>query len=194
MDDEAAITRLREGDIDALEPLVRRYQQRAMRAAYLITRDQAQAEDIVQSAFLRAFERIHQLQSPAAFGAWLLRGVVNDATKAVSRNRMTPIDGSEERSGDATLTDPGLSPDELLAGIETRDELWAALAALPGPQRAAIVARYYLDQSEAEFAGHANIPVGTVKWRLHAGRKRLRQLISSQPGIDARQPKERSRR
>jgi RNA polymerase sigma-70 factor (ECF subfamily) len=188
MDDEAAIARLREGDIDALEPLVRRYQQRAMRAAYLITRDPALAEDIVQSAFLRAFERIHQLQSPAAFGGWFLRGVVNDATKAVSRNRTTPIDDDQ-----GTLADPGLSPDELLAGVETRDELWAALATLPGPQRAAIVARYYLELSEAEFADHAQIPVGTVKWRLYAGRRRLRQLISNQPGIDARQSKEQSR-
>jgi len=164
-----------------------------MRAAYLITRDQAQAEDVVQSAFLRAFERIHQLQSPAAFGAWLLRGVVNDATKAVSRNRLTPLGGSDTSNRDETFTDPGLSPDELLAGIETRGQLWAALAALPGPQRAAIVARYYLELSEAEFADHAKIPVGTVKWRLHAGRRRLRQLISLQGGIDAKQPKEQPR-
>jgi RNA polymerase sigma-70 factor (ECF subfamily) len=194
MDDEAAIVRLRAGEIGALEPLVRRYQSRALRAAFLITRDRARAEDIVQTAFLRVVERAGQLQSPASFGPWFLRSVVNDALKTVSRERWVPLASGDESGWEDMLADPGLSPEELLAGRETRDEVWDALGALPAPQRAAIVARYYLGLTEAELATRQRVPVGTVKWRLHAGRKQLQRLLGVHPERDPGQPKEQTPR
>ena len=93
MDERTAVTRLRGGDISGLEPLVRAYQMRALRTAYLITRDRAAAEDIVQEAFVRATGKIGQLRSDAAFGPWFLRIVANDAIKAAARAQRwtTPI-------------------------------------------------------------------------------------------------------
>lgn len=68
MEESEAITRLKRGDISGLEMLVKRYQVQALEAAYLITRDYHMAEDIVQSAFLRAYERIGQFDSDRPFG------------------------------------------------------------------------------------------------------------------------------
>lgn len=170
------------GDVRGLEPLVRAYQQRALRAAYLVTRDLAQAEDIVQSAFIRAFERIAQLRSADAFGPWFLRSVVNDALKATARHRrqvQLEPDASDGSTGLSVDPEPG--PEELVAGIETREELWQALEALSPEQRAAIVLHYYLGLTSAEVAEQLGAQPVTVRWRLHAARRRLRTILKVDP-------------
>jgi RNA polymerase sigma-70 factor (ECF subfamily) len=181
MEEQEAIARLKRGDIGGLEALVRQYQVQAVRAAYLITRDRALAEDIVQAAFLRVYERIGQFNAGRPFGPWFLRSVVNDAVKAVTRReRLVSLEASAE--GDETsllnlLADPNPGPADLVEAAETRQAVWTALGKLPPAQRAMIVQRYYLGMSEAEMAGELRCPPGTVKWRLHAARKRLRRLL-----------------
>jgi len=181
MDEQEAIARLKRGDIGGLEALVRKYQVQAVRAAYLITRDRALAEDIMQEAFLRAYERIDQFDAGRPFGPWFLRSVVNDAVKAAAhRERHVSLEsGSEgdEASLADLLADPSPGPADLVEAAETRQAVWAALGRLPPAQRAAIVLRYYLGLSEAEMADELACPPGTVKWRLHAARRRLRRLL-----------------
>lgn len=181
MEEQAAIARLKQGDIGGLEVLVLQYQVQAVRTAFLITRDRALAEDIVQAAFLRAYERIVQFDARRSFGPWFLRSVVNDAVKAaVRRKRQVPLEVSsegEETSLADLLADPSPGPDDLVEAAELRRTVWAALGKLPPAQRAAIVLRYYLGLSEAEMADELACPPGTVKWRLHAARKRLRTLL-----------------
>jgi RNA polymerase sigma-70 factor (ECF subfamily) len=183
MEERQAIARLQAGDIGGLEVLVRRYQARAVRAAYLIVRDRALAEDLAQAAFLRAYERIGQFDADRPFGPWFLRGVVNDAIKAAERGgRLVPLDDLAPGASRA-LAAPAPGPEELAERAETRESLWAALGALSPAQRAAIVQRYYLGLSEAEMADALALPPGTVKSRLHAARERLRVLLSP---LDAR--------
>ena len=177
MDERSAIARLKQGDIGGLETLVRGYQVRAVRAAALITHDRAQAEDIVQNAFIRAYERIHQFDETRPFGPWFLRSVVNDAVKAFSRSKVTVA--LDDPGEPVMLSDPAPGPDELLERAETEAAIWQALAQLPPEQRAAVVLRYYLGLSEAEIADDQAAPKGTVKWRLHAARERLRGLLRS---------------
>jgi RNA polymerase sigma-70 factor (ECF subfamily) len=181
MEEQEAIARLKRGDIGGLEALVRKYQVQAVRTAYLITRDRALAEDIVQAAFLRAYERIGQFDAGRPFGPWFLRSVVNDAVKAaIRRKRQVPLEVSsegEETSLADLLADPAPGPDDLVEAAEIRRIVWNALGKLPPAQRAAIVLRYYLDLSGAEMADELACPPGTVKWRLHAARKRLRMLL-----------------
>ena len=177
MTDEEAITRLQQRDIGGLDPLVIRYQVQAVRAAYLICHDRALAEDLVQAAFVRVYERIAQFDARRPFGPWFLRSVVNDALTATTRRaRIAPhaFDSADET---LALVDPGPALDERLAAGETRAAVIAAVRALPPAQRAAIVLRYYLDLSEAEMAERLDCPPGTVKWRLHAARQRLRRLL-----------------
>jgi len=181
MEEQEAIARLKRGDIGGLAALVRKYQVQAVRTAYLIIRDRALAEDIVQAAFLRAYERIGQFDAGRPFGPWFLRSVVNDAVKAAARReRQVSLEAGsegEETSLADLLADPGPGPEDLVETEEIRQTVWAALGKLPPVQRAAIVLRYYLDLSETEMADELACPPGTVKWRLHAARKRLRTLL-----------------
>jgi RNA polymerase sigma-70 factor (ECF subfamily) len=181
MKEQEAIARLKQGDIGGLEALVRRYQVQAVRTAYLITRDRALAEDIVQAAFLRAYERIGQFDAGRPFGPWFLRSVANDAIRtATRRERLVPLEasaGEGEVSLADLLADPNPGPADQAEAAETRQTVWNALGKLPPAQRAAIVLRYYLGLSEAEMAEQLDCPPGTVKWRLHAARKRLRRLL-----------------
>ena len=181
MEEQKAIARLKRGDIGGLEALVRKYQVQAVRTAYLITRDRALAEDIVQAAFLRVYERIGQFDTKRPFGPWFLRSVVNDAIKAATRHEHQVYleDGSEGEGMSLTdlLVDPSPGPADLAEAAETRQAIWSALGKLPPAQRAVIVLRYYLGLSEAEMADELACPLGTVKWRLHAARKRLRALL-----------------
>lgn len=178
MNEHKAIARLKQGDIGGLEDLVRAYQVRAVRAAALITHDRALAEDLVQAAFIRAYERIHQFDDSRPFGPWFLRSVVNDAVKAASRRRSQTSLDNPLPGESAALADPLPGPEELLERAETEEAIWEALALLPPEQRAAVVLRYYLGLSEAEIAQDQACAQGTIKWRLHAARDRLRALLT----------------
>ena len=151
---------------------------RAVRAADLIVRDTALAEDVVQSAFVRAYERIGQFESDRPFGPWFMRVVVNDAVKAVSRyeRKVSFYEGDAEDLL-ARLADPSAGPHEMAEEAETRRRVWRAMEELPPAQRAVIVQRYYLGMSEAEMAQSGESPPGTIKSRLNTARKGLSKLL-----------------
>lgn len=182
MDDRGAIARLRQGDLAGLEMLMERYQVKAVRTAYLITRDRATAEDVVQTAFVRVYERIHQYNAERPFEPYFLRIVINDAVKAASRQQRQVSIDAEFDGSDRTLADvlPADAPDpaDEAERLETRRVVWAAMEQLTPKQRAVAVLRYYLGYSEAEIAHTLTLPAGTIKWRLHAARQRLQELLS----------------
>jgi RNA polymerase sigma-70 factor, ECF subfamily len=181
MGERKAIEQLKHGDIQGLETLVRLYQVQAVRAAYLVTRDRSLAEEIVQTAFLRSYERIEQFDTSRPFGPWFLRIIVNDAIKAARRHErfvsMESDAGEEGRSLTDLLPDPNPGPADWVEAEEARQAVWDALGRLPPAQRGAIVLHYYLGLSETEMAEHWSCPRGTVKWRLYAARKRLRVML-----------------
>jgi RNA polymerase sigma-70 factor (ECF subfamily) len=184
MEESEAIARLKAGDIGGLEPLVRAYQVQAVRAAFLICHNRALAEDIVQAAFVRAYERIAQFNAARPFGPWFLQSVVHDALKAAARQERTvPLDAGENAP---PLPDPGPDPEALLEAAETSAAIAAALARLSPEQRAAIVLRYYVGLTESQMAAWLCTPPGTIKWRLHAARRRLRTLLPAwvYPSLD----------
>jgi len=177
MEEESeAIARLKRGDIDGLGTLVRLYHVRAVRSAYFITRDGDLADDVVQSAFLKVWERVSQFDDRRPFGPWFLTIVTRDAVHAVTRAaRQLPLDTSTiPELANATANDP----EAWCERAESADELWAILGQLPPAQRAVVVQRYYLEMTEAEMVAASDAPVGTVKWRLHAARGRLRHLLT----------------
>ena len=179
MDERKAIERLKGGDPGGLEELVKAHQVRAVRAAYLICRDRPLAEDVVQSAFVKSYEKIKGFDERRPFGPWFTKMVVNDSIKATSRREKTiRFDGKEDPA--SLLADPATGPHEIAEEAEGRRRVWAALEKLPPTQRAAIVQRYYLGMSEAEMAGSENSPPGTIKWRLHAAKQKLSNLLRPQ--------------
>jgi RNA polymerase sigma-70 factor (ECF subfamily) len=181
MDEQSAIALLKAGNPGGLETLVKAYQHIAVGAAYLIVRDRAQAEDIVQTAFLRVYERIEQFEADRPFRPWFLRIVVNDAVKSVTRqNRHLSLDDDSTCSQSRLLerlVDSRPSPENEAESAEIRRNVWAALEALSPEQRAAVVMHYYLDMSAAEISQQTKSPPGTVKWRLHTARKHLHRLL-----------------
>jgi len=133
-----------------------------------VTGSRELAEDIVQSAFLRAYERIGQFDSGRPFSPWFLRSVVNDAVKAAARaRRNVPLEGDLLPAGERALQ-----------RAEERQMVHDALVKLAPGQRAAVVLRYYLGLSEADIADRLDCPQGTVKRRLHDAHTRLRALLA----------------
>ena len=179
--DRTSITRLKNGDIGGLAALVEAYQVQAVRTAYLIVRDRQLAEDITQSAFIRAYERIGQFDSNAPFGPWFLRSVANDAIKAVERVRRTrSLDTDVEDDAPAiVLVDRSPGPEALLEQAEDASAVWALLGRLPAPQRAVTVLRYFVGLSDAEIADQLATPPATVRWRLFAARAKLRTWLGA---------------
>ena len=183
MDEREAVRRLKEGDSGGLKPLVERFYDRAARAAYLVVRDPTLAEDVAQGAFVRAYDKIGLFDAARPFGPWFMRLVVNEAAEAArkrERRRTVPLDPDGAEGLISRLEDTARGPQQLAEEAEDRRRVWDALEKLPPAQRAAIVQRYYLGMSEAEMAGSGNSPPGTIKWRLHAARRRLSKLLRSE--------------
>src|SRR5215213_3379480 len=95
MDEQRAIQRLKRGEIDGLALLVSHYQVKAVRVAYLITRDLGLAEDVVQDCFLQAYRSIHSFDETRSFEPWFLRSVVNASVKIMQRSARQVQTGEE---------------------------------------------------------------------------------------------------
>ena len=188
MDDRIAISRIKQGDLNGLDLLVNRYQVRAVHAAYLVVYDRALAEDIAQSAFVKAAERIDQFDEERPFEPWFFRIVLNDAIKAAKKRRQTiSLDQAPDgltRKLAAWLTDPAPQPWQLTEQNETRQVVLKAIQSLSPEQRAVVVMRYFLEMSEAEMSTEMDRPLSTIKWWLREARKRLRHRIDSSRGFE----------
>ena len=179
MDDVQAIRRLKRGEIGALETLVLRYQQKAIRTAFLITHDETLAEDVVQETFVRIYHRIHHFDPSRPFEPYLLRSVVNAALNVAQKaGRHLSLEGDLEQAEGLLSQAASVESDVEYAQLKQR--IIAALARLEPRQRAAVIQRYYLDMSEKEMAAALDAPPGTVKWLLNAARAKLRNLLDSE--------------
>ena len=188
MEESQAIALLKQNELSGLEFLVRRYQVQAVQAAYLVVGDRSMAEDIVQSAFLKAVVKIDRFDPTRPFGPWFLRMVIHDAIKAnESARRQVSLDAQAEQAVPPEwLADPGAGPEELADNAETRQAVWAALEQLTPKQRAAVVMHYFLEMKDREISQALERPLSAVKWSLHAARQRLRDLLKPLSAVDGR--------
>lgn len=178
MDEQKAIQRLKNGDIGGLEFLVTRYQVRAIRTAYLITRDPGLAEDVVQDSFLHAYRSIRSFDAARPFEPWFLRSVINASVKLMQKAaRQVQVGDEKDDSVLVELTLSMASIESQAESAEDRDQIWKAMQNLSPRQRAVIVQRYFLEMSEAEMAKESGTATGTIKWLLNAARARLRRLL-----------------
>jgi RNA polymerase sigma-70 factor, ECF subfamily len=179
MDEREAIQCLKSGDIGGLEVLVNLYQVRAVRAAFLITRDVAQAEDAVQEAFLQTYRSIRHFDQDRSFAAWFMRCVVNAAIKLAQKSaRLRPARFDSDEAWLEGLPDGEELVEQQVEASAFQQQVWEAMQTLSPRQRAAIVQRYFLGMDEKEMALELKSAPGTVKWLLHAARKNLRSLLS----------------
>lgn len=170
------LARARSGDTAAYAGLVLFHAPVAKRLA-LLTGAGADADDVVQEAFVKAYQSLPRFHDGAAFRPWLLRIVVNE-THNIRRGR-DRRSRREDKVGRldlraVTVADPA---DEALASGRRRD-LLAAVAGLRDELREVVVCRYLLELSEPETAETLGIPRGTVKSRLHRALRSLREVVA----------------
>lgn len=183
MNEYEAIIRLKSGDIRGLEILVRRYQLEAVHVAFPIVNDLGLAEEVVQDAFIKVFQNFSSFDETKPFRPWFLRIVVNGALKELGhQKRFVSFDPDQDE-----CEDDGLYGEEnpLLAfeQIEFSDRqiysdlMKELLNSLSPEHRVVLILKYYRAMSEEEIADVVDIPLGTVKSRLHAAKKKLRCLL-----------------
>ncbi len=147
----------------------------AFRAAYLIVRDEDDAADVAQDAFVRAYRSLGTFDAGRPFRPWLLRIVTNVALNSTrSSKRRSAATERLARDAERREDEP---PDAAVEAAEQSERVWTAIADLPGDDQRLIYLRYFLENSEAEAAESIGRPVGTVKSRLHRALKRLRRVI-----------------
>src|SRR4051794_18119738 len=154
----------------AYESLVRRYQDAAVRTAYVIAPD-GDAEDAAQEAFVKAYAALGRFRAGSPFRPWLLRIVANEARnrrRSAGRRANLALRAAEDRRPD----DAAPSPEAAVLAGERRLILLTALNGLRDDDREVISARYLLELSESETAEALGIPRGTVKSRLSRGLER----------------------
>lgn len=179
MDEITAIRRMKAGEFGGLESLMARYQVKAVRTAFLITWNKAQAEDVVQEVFLRIFQRANRIDETRPFEPYLMRSVVNATLNACrDEKRSISLEGNIEIV--ERLVSQAASVEAQTEYIQLKGKILEALGQLPPRQRAAIVQRYYLDMSEQEMALALDAAPGTVKWLLNSARAGLRDLIKKE--------------
>jgi len=179
-EDRAALARIAEGQLDALEELYDRYRTMAYSIALRITADPSAAEDVVQEAFLGAWRNAARYsQARASVRTWLLSIVHHRAIDAVRRRRPT----SELPEADAVPPPPLRVPDVWgeVSGRLDAETVRVALAGLSDVQREALELAYFGGLTQQEIAERTRTPLGTVKSRMRLGLLALRHALEA-PG------------
>lgn len=179
--EKLAVEQLQQGDWSGLTTLVRLYQAKALRVAFLITQDTALAEDVVMETFLYLATHLDHFDRRRRFEPYFLRSVANAALKAMqTRRQQLSLDGNP--AAVEALFERARSLESEVEALELARQVNAALQQLSPRQRLAIIQRYYLEMSEAEMSQEMGVAPGTIKWLLNAARQRLRALLASQGG------------
>ena len=168
------VSRARAGDVRAYEELVRSHQGIAQRTAFLITRNEAEAEDAAQVGFVKAYTSLGRFDPERPFRPWLLRIVGNEAR---NRRRSAARRARLELAAGALEKRVAPSPEAGVVATEGRRQLLDAVESLRESDREVIGLRYFLDLGEAEMAGVLGVAPGTVKSRLARALGRLREVL-----------------
>lgn len=176
-DESSLIDRSLEGDSSAFGELVRLYQDRLFNAIVYLTGDRAEAEDIVQEAFLQAYLKLDSFQRHSAFYTWLYRIAFNNSASRRRKKRIeSSVDRSRELAGEEPAAD-GDAPGDSLERREQAAQVRAALGQLSDEHRAILVLRE-IDGCDYEAIAEAlDINIGTVRSRLHRARLQLRDKL-----------------
>jgi RNA polymerase sigma-70 factor (ECF subfamily) len=176
--DDEIVARVCAGELELFELLMRRHNERVYRAARAILRNEAEAEDVMQDAYVRAYEHLKDFAGRARFSTWLTRIAVHEALARVRRSKR--FDSLEEHTEERSMsTNAGESPEQQASDVEMRALLEKAVDALPDEFRAVFVLRAVEGLSGAEVAECLGIGEETVKTRLFRARGRLQEMLVS---------------
>jgi RNA polymerase sigma-70 factor, ECF subfamily len=161
------------GNIDAFTELVGNYKNFVFRTAYGVVQSRPDAEDVTQETFIKAYQSLKTLQNDRTFPTWLARIVVRTALDFVQRRQRQPT---------ATLHPEMVTTEDAHSQLDARMDLELALAKLSEEHRIVLVLREIQGFDYTELAEILNVPIGTVRSRLHHARAHLRGLLSGERG------------
>jgi RNA polymerase sigma-70 factor (ECF subfamily) len=174
--DEEIVERVKAGDTALYEIIMRRYNQRLYRVTRGILRDDAEAEDVIQDAYVRAYQHLGQFAGCAPFSAWLTRIAVHEALSRLRlRARNQQLEGTEDdEDGSMNMVETSLDPEQRASIAELGRLLEEAVLGLPDQYRIVIMLRDVEELSTSETAAVLDLTEQNVKVRLHRGRAMMR--------------------
>jgi RNA polymerase sigma-70 factor (ECF subfamily) len=186
--DEEVIERVKAGDTALYEIVMRRYNQRLYRVARAILRDDAEAEDVMQDAYVRAYQHLSQFAGRAPFSAWLTRIAVNEALARLRLRSRTGQLEDAEQDGEFLMTMAETSPDpeQGASRAELGHLLEEAVLGLPQQFRTVVMLRDVEELSTSETAAALDLSEENVKVRLHRGHALLRGWLFDRVGAKAK--------
>jgi RNA polymerase sigma-70 factor (ECF subfamily) len=170
--DAQLVARVRRGERAAAEALAQRWLRACRAVALAVTRNEADADDVCQDAFVSAIQRIDDCRNPARFGPWLMQIARNrghDHLRARARPVLS-LEGMEIESAEA-------SPQRQAERGDARTRLLAAMGELPEERREVLLLHDLEGWTHREIAARMGLPPGTVRSHLHHARKRMRALL-----------------
>jgi RNA polymerase sigma-70 factor (ECF subfamily) len=182
--DEEVIERVRTGNTASYEIIMRRYNQRLYRVTRAILRDDAEAEDVIQDTYVRAYQNLHQFAGYALFSTWLTRIAVHETLRRVRlRNRSQQLDEFEQDEEDS-MKAVGTSPDpeQRASNAELGRLLEGVAFELPDAYRVVVMMRDIEQMSTAETAEALDLSEQNVKVRLHRGHAMMRNSLTARLG------------
>ena len=187
--DEEVVARVLAGETGMFEIVMRRHNQRLYRVARAILRNDGEAEDVMQDAYVRAYEHLAQFAGRAKFSTWLTRIAVHEAlARQRRRNRYQELEPMSEREGDPMDRFASLAQDpEQASNSEIRRLLEEAIEKLPDAYRTIFMLREVEDMSTTDAADILEITEDNVKVRLHRARALLRKSLYARAGMERKE-------
>ncbi len=185
LSDQQVVERVLAGDTASFEILMRRYNQRLYRVALAITRNDGEAEDIMQETYVRAYQHLGEFAGRAKFSTWLTRIAVHESlARNRHRSRFEAAPPSPEPEGDMMDTFPSgaADPEQHVSAGEAERLLEQAVNSLPDPYRTIFVLRDVEELNTSEAAEALGITEENVKTRLHRARALLRRELYARAG------------
>ena len=181
--DEEVVARVLGGETALFEIIMRRYNQRLYRVAYSILRNEAEAEDVMQDAYVRAYQHLDQFAGRARFSTWLTRIAVHEAlARAQRRSRLQELDAEPYGGNMTPLSSNTPDPEQQASDRELVALLQSAVLALPESYRSVLMLRDIEEMSTADTAEALELTEENVKVRLHRARALLRRELFARAG------------
>jgi RNA polymerase sigma-70 factor, ECF subfamily len=191
--DQEVVDRVRGGDTALYEIIMRRYNQRLYRVTYAILRDGAEAEDVIQDAYVRAYQHLDQFAGYAPFSTWLTRIAVHEALRRLQLRKRSQqfedVEHDEESFmsvSETTVPETSLDPEQRASNAELGQLLEQAVLDLPEQYRTIIMLRDVEELSTAETAATLELTEQNVKVRLHRGRAMMRDRLFARVGASGK--------
>src|SRR5437667_7422482 len=182
--DQEVLDRIKAGDTSLYEIIMRRYNQRLYRVGRAILRDDAEAEDVMQDAYVRAYQHLDQFAGRAPFSAWLTRIAVHEALARLRLRNRNPQLEDTEHDGELSMNmvETSLDPEQNASRAELGQLLEDAVLGLPEQYRTVVMLRDVEELSTSETAAALDLTEQNVKVRLHRGRAMVRGWLFARVG------------